>query len=78
MFLFVFSSFLDANECLSMQMQCKYACAQVTRMSKFFQEILVAFRQRFRASEILGDGGRAMLKLVHSNPKLPQVRGLNF
>ena len=47
-------------------------------MSKFSQEILAAFRQRFRASEILGDGGGAMLKPVHSNPKLPQVRGLDF
>ena len=61
-----------------MQMQCKYACAQVARMSKSFREILAAFRQRFRASEILGDGGGAMLKPVHSKPKLPRVRGLDF
>ena len=47
-------------------------------MSKSPTEILAAFQQRFRASENMGDGGGATLKPVHSNPKLPRVRGLNF
>ena len=47
-------------------------------MSKFSPETLAAFQQRFRASEKTGDGGGAMLKPVHSNPKLPWVQGRDF
>ena len=39
-------------------------------------KILAEFWQHFPASEIMGDGGGAMLKPIHSGPNLPRGRGL--